>query len=31
MKEAQILTDEYFKTLQKLQDAKEDTSNVIQM
>ena len=31
LKEAQILTDEYFKTLQKLQDAKEDTSNVIQM
>lgn len=31
LKEAQILTDEYFKTLQKLQDAKEDTTNVIQM
>ena len=31
MKEAQILTDEYFKTLQKLQDAKEDTNGVIQM
>jgi len=31
LKEAQILTDEYFKTLQKLQDAKEDTNGVIQM
>lgn len=31
LKEAQTLTDEYFKTLQKLQDAKEDTNNVIQM
>jgi len=31
LKEAQTLTDEYFKTLQKLQDAKEDKNNVIQM
>jgi hypothetical protein len=31
LKECVALTDEYFYTLQKLQDAKEDTANVIQM
>jgi hypothetical protein len=31
MKEAQILTDEYFKTLEKLQNAKENDTSVIQM
>jgi hypothetical protein len=31
LKECQILTDEYFLTLEKLQNAKENNPSVIQM